>query len=202
MRDLGPIVVPWDFDGDLARAYREGLEVFRGRYEWLGFMDCDVEIMCRDYAACVRRAVAKFPNAGLIAGRVNLQHAANVVQSLGIKSDLDSAGRLAVQHRLRSSFGYRAREIVELDDSTLISGCWFYVHIERAIAAGAFDYDAPMFFGVDQIAHERLHEAGHRAIILDGVFVFHRYHNIERRHNRGHLGQTIPETSKRRGEPK
>lgn len=199
MRDLGPIVVPWDFDGDLARAYREGLEVFRGHYEWLGFMDCDVEIMCRDYAACVRRAIAEHPDAGIITARTNLQHAGNEVQSLGIKSDLDARARLSIQHKLRARFAYRAREISEIRETTLISGCWFYIHIERAIEALAFWHNEPMFFGVDQVAHERLHEAGHRAVVLDGVFVFHRYHNIERRHSRGMLGRVLPEVSKKRG---
>lgn len=198
MRLLGPMVVPWDDDGDLARAYHEELLIHRGHYEWLGFMDCDVEPMNRDYAALVRGAIGEHPQAGLITCRVNRQHRANRCQSLQIDADLNSRERLHVADKLREKFGRRSREI-GAGEEELISGCWFYVHVERAIEVGAFVHPKPAFWGVDHVAHERLHEAGHPAVVLDGLFVWHRYYHLEARVKRDRLGKVVPEVSKRRG---
>lgn len=181
---ISPIQIPYDEGGNLSGAYIETVRILEPHFDVVGFMDHDVEIYTRDWYTRLKNAILKHPDAGLWTCRVNLQHDGQRTQSLKIRDDFTTKHKLELEASRRALHGGQTT-VIGSTPPELISGCWFFVHTQRFLK---FCTDIPPgFYGVDNLIHRKLDRAGHPAVVLEDVLVWHRYSNIEPRPDRKHL---------------
>jgi len=185
---ISPIQIPWNEEGNLGRAYQETIELLAPHFEWVVLMDHDVEIVSRDWYRRLKAAIKAHPQAGLLACRVNLQHAGQKTQSLRDREDRNAAQRIVVSERLAKEHGDKTT-VIGAHPQELISGCWFAVHAERMLEVGPIPDG---FYGVDNWLHRSLHNAGYPAVIMEGMLVWHRYVHLEPRKDREGLKRIHP----------
>lgn len=183
---IAPIQIPWVSDGDLGGKYFDVCADLSDLFQWVPFMDHDVEILTRDWHRRLTKAIKAHPDAGLFACRVNLQHRCQTSQSLKIHDDLNAKGRMAVAEVRARQFKDNVTRI-GASPPELISGCWFCVNVQRFLQVG----HPTGFYGADNWIHRTLHNAGYPAYIMEGMVVWHRYTHLERREERSDLKRVV-----------